>query len=75
MLFYYRLTGFMYNNLQNLYKNVHLVNLMAILYIFGRLYYIYVCLSKVLPYLKGFGPTCPVSAVNFTVMFYSPKMS
>ena len=29
MLFYYRLTGFMYNNLQSLYKSVCLVNLMA----------------------------------------------
>ena len=29
MLFYYRLTDFIYNNLQSLYKNVRLVNLMA----------------------------------------------
>ena len=29
MLFYNRLTGFMYNNLQSLYKSVRLVNLMA----------------------------------------------
>ena len=31
MLFYYtyRLTGFMYNNLQSLYKSVRLVNFMA----------------------------------------------
>ena len=29
MLFYYRLTGLMYNNLQSLHKSVRLVNLMA----------------------------------------------
>ena len=41
MLFYYRLTGFMYNNLLSLYKNVRLVNLMATTFCSQGYIYIY----------------------------------
>ena len=56
MLFYYRLTGFMYINLQSLYKNVRLVNLMArersvlSLYIY---IFLYTYVHKLLYYLPS----------------------